>query len=261
MPYFFHPREIEVPPLTLAEIGGADEGPAPSLWDRLSVRPSPKPTSSPWGEVVDAREVAPGIMWFKTQTRSGYQLSASRQKALPRYLRTEDRWYEDTTEWAAVAVVFNRIFDKMSSSAAAGHQSLYQIGKETLRQWKPEEYEAWFQTALDPDEIWSLAIMQFHRLRADRWIALDGFDDRHAFVPAGHLHVRAKRGGDPPYGARAGRADAPSRWFRVHAHEFAHNRGKPFHIDPAKHPEIDRPNSAVRVLGAHHAEFGEIFAI
>lgn len=261
MPYFFDRLEVELPPLTLAEIGGADQGPTPSLWSRLAARPSPKPALSPWGEVADAREIAPGIMWFATQTRSGYQLSPSRQKALPRYLRTEDRWYEDTTEWAAVAVVFDRIFDRMPSGAATGHQSLYEIGKETLRQWKPEEYESWFQTTLDPDEIWSLAVMQFHRLRADHWIVIDVFDDRHAFVPAGHLHARAKRGGDPPYSAEAGGAKALSRWFRVHAHEFTHRRGRPFHIDPVKHPEIDEPNCAARFLDANHTEFGEAFAM
>jgi len=133
--------------------------PPRSLWSRLVARPEPAPTSSPWGAIADANEIAPGILWFSTAARSGYRLSAKRQRALPQSLRTEDGWYEDSSEWAAVAVVFDRIFDLMPAGDA-GDCSLYQTAKETLRNWRPEEYESWFQTTMDEAEIDALAVTQ-----------------------------------------------------------------------------------------------------
>ncbi len=239
------PDGFDLAPTDLAALKSVAGTRRASLWDRLRGLPSPKPASSPWGAIVDAFEIARGVIWFKTLSRSGYQLSARRQSALPRYLRTEDGLYEDLSEWAAVAVVFHRIFDKMPAGGRA--RSLYEVGKETLKNWKPEEYERWFQTTLDMDEIWSLAIMKFHRVHADRWIALDVVDDRLAFVPKGHLHVRAKQGGDPPYGATTGAQDLPSRWFLVGADEFAQKRGAPFLIDQAEHREVETPD-----LGGDH---------
>ena len=234
------PDSADLSPVSLGALKDIAGSRRASLWDRLRGPPSPKPASSPWGAIVDAFEIAPGVTWFKTPSRGGCRLSARRQSALPRYLKAEDGWYENLSEWAAVAVVFHRIFDKMPAGGRA--KSLYEVGKETLKNWKPEEYESWFQTTLDMDEIWSLAIMKFHRVHADRWIALDVVDDRLAFVPAGHLHVRAKRGGDPPYGATSGAQDSPSRWFLVGADEFAQKRGAPFLIDQAKHPEVEAPD-------------------
>ena len=234
------PDGFDLAPVNLAALKSVAGNRRASLLDRLRGLPSPKPAASPWGAIVDAFEIAPGVIWFKTPSRSGYHLSARRQAALPRYLRTGDGWYEDISEWAAVAVVFHRIFDAMWAAQSA--KSLYEVGKETLKNWKPEEFERWFQTSLDMDKIWSLAIMKFHRVHADRWIALDMVDDRLAFVPKGHLHVRAKQGGDPPYGATIGAQHSPSRWFLVGADEFAQKRGAPFLIDQAKHPEVGAPD-------------------
>jgi hypothetical protein len=233
------PDSFDLSPVGLGALKGVAGTRRALLWDRLRGLPSAKPASCPWGAIIDAFDIAPGIIWFKTPSRGGYRLSARRQSGLPRYLRTEDGWYEDLSEWAAVAVVFHRIFDKMPAGGRA--TSLYEVGKETLKNWKPEEYERWFQSTLDMDEIWSLAIMKFHRVHADRWIALDVVDDR-ALVPAGHLHVRAKQGGDPPYSATIGAQDSPSRWFLVGADEFAQKRGAPFLIDHAKHREIGAPD-------------------
>ena len=234
-------RELPEPRTSaFATIRSTRARPPRSLWSRLVARPEPAPTSSPWGAIADANEIAPGILWFSTAARSGYRLSAKRQRALPQSLRTEDGWYEDSSEWAAVAVVFDRIFDLMPAGDA-GDCSLYQTAKETLRNWRPEEYESWFQTTMDEAEIDALAVTQFHRLHADRWIVLDGFDDRAPFVGGGCLHARARLGGDPPFGAASGRPLGPSRWFLLDAAEFTHGRGKPFLIDPERHHEIDEP--------------------
>ncbi|MGO9675344.1 MAG: DUF7007 domain-containing protein [Methylocella sp.] len=241
MAYVLDHREMpESRASAFAKAGAARARPARSLWSWFIARPEPKPASSPWGAISDANEIAPGILWFSTAARTGYRLSAHRQRALPKSLRTEDAWYEDSSEWAAVAVVFDRIFDQLPAPDTADC-SLYHAGKETLKNWRPEEYEAWFETELDKAEIDALAVTQFHRLHADRWIVLDAFDDRAPFVAGGWLHARARLGGDPPFGAASGRPLGPSRWFLLDAEEFTNRRGRPFVIDPERHHEIDEP--------------------
>ncbi len=217
--------------------------PARALWSLLTARPSPAPAVSPWGAIENSREIAPGILWFATAARKGYHLSAHRQRALPHALRTEDGWYEDSTEWAAVAVVFDRIFDKLPAPGC-GDLSLYHAAKETLKNWRPAEYESWFETTLDEAEIDALAITQFHRRHADRWIVLEAFDDRASVAAKGWINARARLGGDPPFGAARGGSLGPSRWFLVDAEDFTHGRGRPFLIDPERHHEIDDPCAA-----------------
>ena len=123
---------------TLASIGSAR--PRRSLWSTLLRPREQAPATCPWGAIADAKEIAPGIIWFATAERSGCRLSARRQRMLPRALRTEDRWYENQSEWAAVAVVFDRIFDRIPA-ADASSRSQYQLAKETLKHWQPAEYE------------------------------------------------------------------------------------------------------------------------
>lgn len=224
-----------------AAVGGIAERPQRSMWRKLFGRPAPELEASPWGVVVKANKIAPGIHWFTTGARGGYRLTPWRQRAVPKMFRTEDGWYEDFVEWAGVAVVFHLVFDRVRVGGGSDGETLYQIGKTTLRDWRPEEYESWFQTTHDEAEIESLAVTQFHRQHAERWIVLDAYDDREPFVAPGCLQVRAKWGGDPPYGARQAAPGRPSRWFVVDAAEFAHGRGKPFLIDPERHHEIDAP--------------------
>ena len=245
MAFAFHHREMPASRASaVANMGSARARLPRSLWSWLSAPPEPRPASSPWGAIAEADEIAPGILWFTTAARSGYQLSASRQRALPRSFRTEDGWYEDGVEWAAVAVVFDRIFERIFDRAPAGQASegsLYHIAKETLRNWRPAEYSSWFQTTLEKAEIDALAITQFHRLHADRWIVLDAFAHHAPSVAGRRLRVRARLGGDPPFAGASGRSLGPSRWFVVDAEEFTHGRGKPFLIDPERHCEIDDP--------------------
>jgi hypothetical protein len=246
---FYHGDLPDRHAITLTDMGDAGSGPRQSPWSRFFTRNTPMPTSSPWGAIIDAKEISPGILWFSTAARSGYRLSAKRQRALPRSLRTEDGWYEDGSEWAAVAVVFHRIFDQMPAGADMDDLSLYDVAKETLRNWRPEEYESWFQTTIDEADFGALAITQFHQLHADRWIALEVFDDREPFVADGCLHVRARMGGDPPYSAGSGRSLGPSRWFVIDADEFTRGRGKAFVIDTERHHEIDEPVCVAAVAG------------
>lgn len=247
MAFAFHHHGIPASPASaFTNIQDARARPPRSLWSWLGVETAPQPTSSPWGAIAETDEIAPGILWFRTAGRSGYKLSAARQRALPRSFRTEDGWYEDGSEWAGVAVVFDRIFERIferATTGAADDVSLYHLGKEMLRNWRPAEYSSWFQTVLEPDEINALAITQFHRRHADRWIVVDAVANRKPGVAGGRISVRARLGGDPPFVGVSGRSLGPSRWFLIDTEEFTHGRGKPFLIDAERHCEIDEPSA------------------
>ncbi|WP_395666145.1 DUF7007 domain-containing protein [Methylocella sp.] len=222
-------------PFSLAPFFAARAAPRPRVFGFLRTRQGARPPAlSPWGALVDWAEVAPGLCWFKTQERGGYHLAPRRQRAVPRALRSADGWYEDRVEWAAVAVVFARIFDAIPAGAAGG-RSLYELGRETLRAWRPEDYESWFETTLDMDEIWDLPVMRFHRERRDQWIALDAPCAALGRAADGRALVRAKLGGDPPYGASLDSGGGPLRLFAAPLDELHRGRGRPFVIDPARH--------------------------
>lgn len=237
-------------------LAGQNRRPPPSFWDRLRGRDAPAPTVSPWGAIVETLPIAPGIMWFRAQERGGYWLSSRRQRALPRYLRSADGWYEDRAEWAAVAVVFARVFDRLPAGSNAPGRSLYEFGRQTLKEWWPEEFEIWFETSLDMEEIRSLPVMRFHERHADRWIVVGpAGGEIHPGGQAGRWHVRARRGGDPPYGASMGRdLCGESRRFGVDEAELHHGRGRPFLIDPDRHSGLaiadDAPASRDRLVAA-----------
>lgn len=221
--------------------GRAEARRRPALWTRLVGRAAPPPAASPWGAILAARDIAPGLTWFRTAARGGYRLSPRRQRAVPRALRTPDGWYEDSTEWAAVAVVFDRLFDALPAPSSDSGATLYRMGKETLKQWRPEEYESWFETTLSEAEIDGLAVMRLYRANADRWIAFDSGGAAPKPDADGRFRVRAGRGGDPPYGACRGRRPSPARWFLVDGADWTRGRGRPFLIDQAIHRETDEP--------------------
>jgi hypothetical protein len=117
MPFFVDQAKLELEPLTPGEISGANEVPPPTFWNHLASQGDSETGTVPTGAIIGANEIAPGILWFKTATRSVYRLSPRQQRAFPHDFRTEDRWCEETSEWAADAVVSDRIFARMPASA------------------------------------------------------------------------------------------------------------------------------------------------
>lgn len=233
-------ENLRAPALFGSSGAAASRRPWDGLRRRLSPllrRAEPAPTRSPWGEVAEAAPLAPGLLWFRAGRRAGYRLSAARQRALPHYLRSHDGWYGDAVEWAGVAVVFPRIFDPLP--AGDGARSLYDLACDTLRDWRPEAYEAWFQTSLDMDEIWSCALMRFHREHRDDWIACDPPLGALCVDARGRTALAARPGGDPPYGASLGLRRGPTRRFAAPLDELHARRGRPFLIDLSRHEALD----------------------
>ncbi len=96
---------------------------------------------------------------------------------------------------------------------------------------------------LDMGEIGGLAIMRFHRLHADVWLAIEVLNERKHDIHDGQLVIRAKCGGDPHYAVEAGAEGSPIRSFLVSVGEFQRQRDRPLLIDPERDAEIDGADS------------------
>ena len=77
--------------------------------------PLARPTSSPWGPVQSATDVAPGIWFVSTESHGGYLLSNERRFAMPVHLKevftfAGGNWFEEDCDWAIVALAFPDLF-------------------------------------------------------------------------------------------------------------------------------------------------------
>lgn len=86
----------------------------------MSYPATPRPTHSPWGDVQNATELAPGIWQSSTASHGGILLSPERWqdmtvKGTP---YSHDGWYEEDCDWAYVAVRFPEAFSPEALEAA-----------------------------------------------------------------------------------------------------------------------------------------------
>ena len=72
---------------------------------------------SPWGHVLDQKEIAPGIIRVSTTCHGGIWISPERFAVMPAECRAtetwcgEPRWYEEHYDWAVVAIAFPDAFN------------------------------------------------------------------------------------------------------------------------------------------------------
>jgi hypothetical protein len=104
--------------------------------------------------------LAEGIRSVSTASHGGIKLSAERNAQMPDYMRNEDGWYEEDSEWAKVAVVFPDAF---------GADVVTAYG--TLRNWEPDAYEKFTGQALKPGDSYIRDQQMFRREHANTLIA------------------------------------------------------------------------------------------
>lgn len=100
-------------------------------------QPTPCPTSSPWGQIDQRRELAPGIWKVSTPSHGGIHLSPERYEAMPDYMKataySSDGWYEEDVDWALVAIVFPEAFDAEA----------LEVAHRAFKDWHPDKRHAW----------------------------------------------------------------------------------------------------------------------
>jgi hypothetical protein len=183
-------------------------------------------TYTPWGAPQHITLLAEGIRSVSTASHGGVKLSPERNAQMPDYMRNEDGWYEEDSEWAKVAVVFPDAF---------GADVVTAYG--TLRNWEPDAYEKFTGQALKPGDSHIRDEQTFRRDHANSLIAVSAYGSWASWVPQGFVGVHAYFGGRDEHGHTNGKARA----FLVPKDEYDVRSAHGFVIDPAKHQEVPFP--------------------
>lgn len=197
---------------------------------------SPCPATSPWGEIQDKSELAPGIWAVSTAGHGGIKLSRERNAAMPDYMRNKGGWYEEDCEWAKVAVVYPIGFQSTFKDRHGVDQTEYDCALETFRNWFPEEYESFFNIVLQPGQSHCRDQRIFELETRNKFVVSAAWGSWAAWVPDGKVGVIAKRV-----------VDSAKAWFLVNVPDYDKRGRHGFVIDPARDQEIPEPEHKIRL--------------
>lgn len=179
---------------------------------------------TPWGSSQSVETVAPGIQFVSTAGHGGFKLSPALNRKVPNYMRSEDGWYEEDTEWAIVATVFPEAFD----------EKVWEDAERILRNYYPDIYETfYFGKKIPEGQSMKKDEAAFLRKHEDDWIVIAAFGDLwKAGFPRGYAGVVATKGGRRGGGVQ-------EKWFLVPVEEYDAREGFGFVVDPSRHQEIE----------------------
>jgi hypothetical protein len=170
-----------------------------------------------WGVIETENEVSPGIKFVSTPSHGGYILSKALNDAIPDYIRSEDKSYEEDCAWSIVACCFPFITNRADQVEHA---------HATMKNWYPDEYSSLFHTTVLPSESIERRRQLFERENKNNFVVTSAFGDWHKNVPPGHVGVLAQRQNE-------------KRWFMVTKQEYNTRDNQPFVIDLDKHTEVE----------------------
>lgn len=180
---------------------------------------------SPWGTVDQVHLVAEGIWSVSTAGHGGLKLDAGRNSKVPQYMRSPGGWYEEDCEWSIPVVVHGASFP----------EELVKKALETLRNWFPDQYQAYTGESPRDGESFVLDERRFRERHVGDYIARAAWGDWHDAVPSGMVAVYATVGG-------AGDEGGTGAYFLVPAPEYQERGRFGFVVDPARHRRIEKIN-------------------
>jgi hypothetical protein len=194
------------------------------------------PTMTPWGTPDSYRKLADGIYSYSTPTHGGIWLAPETDAMVPLYMRHEDRWYEEDSDWSIVATVFPHAFDAKDRARAA----------EIFKNWHPAAWEAWHGKKLSKGESFIADQSRFLRDHAKDQIVITAFGypvpGTEQQIGADEVLVCAVTGGrDLKTGTTVGKRQT---WHIVKASAYRDSGGRFGYVIPEGLPETGiRPYS------------------
>lgn len=181
--------------------------------------------STPWGASQMAVIYADGVIAHSTAGHGGFHLSAARNANIHPRLRKDTPWYEEDSEWAAVAISFPELFTGYERSLA----------ERTIRNTCPDAWEAIHGCELAEGESWAKDQRAFDQRHAKDYIVTSAIFSDHN---PGMTEVVAVAGGRR-------KLDNDERRFLVPSDEYAQRGRFGFVIDPGRHAEYHGPSSFI----------------
>lgn len=117
---------------------------------------SPRPQSSPWGQIDYAKQLAPGIWHVSTPGHGGIHVSTERRLAMPDHLKNVytyagGNWFEEDCDWCIVALAYPEAFDAQSIDAA--RRTLNTFDHEPRDEWDRKPYGVSMRRAAQAEKV------------------------------------------------------------------------------------------------------------
>lgn len=116
--------------------------------------------ASPWGEIQQEIEVAPGIRKVSTASHGGYRLSAERRERMLQLIGSNQEWYEEDDEAVLVEAAFPDAFDPDTAAhqlAAVFPDLMEPILGSTAEDFASQWRERKFREFQDQPDSWFVA--------------------------------------------------------------------------------------------------------
>ena len=181
---------------------------------------STAPKYSPWGRVQRVYVLADGVQFVSTASHGGIKLNRKRNAEMPAALRRKGGWYEEDVEQALVLVGLPNLFRPEQVDEA----------RKTVKNWFPDEYEAWTGETLTTEESFVKAERQFAIDNSDNYVVVAAWGDWRTKVPKGMVGVAATKGGN---------RNNDLKWFLVSSEEYKGRSRFGFVIDENRHQPTD----------------------
>jgi len=117
---------------------------------------TPRPTSSPWGQVDQAEEAAPGIWSVCTPGHGGYLISTERRLAMPAHLKEVYTYaggnaFEEDCDWCIVALAYPDAFPPAAQEHA--RRMLYTFDHEPRDEHERRPYYVSMRRAAQAEKV------------------------------------------------------------------------------------------------------------
>ena len=196
---------------------------------------TPRPTSSPWGDIYEAYEWLPGLWFVSTASHGGILLSPQRQDALPEALRLSEPIYEEDCDWSLPVLAFRDEFEAESNRPV----SWLQLADDTVRCWHPDRYAAFTGEPVPESESPVLRRRKAYCEAIGKSCVTAASGDWADWVPKGRTGVVAYEVEAVDHLGNARYRGEPRYALVDKAHYGA--RGAVFVLDDHRHEIIDRP--------------------
>lgn len=150
---------------------------------------SPRPTTSLWGAIQQADQIAPGIWSVMTASHGGIMLSDQRQAAMPEALKIDSGSYEEDCDWSLAVLAF----ESELTSAKTCSASFLQLARDTARCWHPDRYAAHTGEEVPTNDSPVLRIRKAYLNAIGQFCVTAAWGDWADWVPEGKTGVIARK--------------------------------------------------------------------